>query len=132
MNRLRGEIKKITTEGNLSMVEIQYGSISLKTIIIEKLGSVPYLFPGNNVYLLFKETEVVIGKDPGLQISLQNRIACKITGIEKGKLLSKLSLSSGPDEIKSVISTHAVEQMDLNTGDPVIAMVKTNEIMLSE
>lgn len=132
MNKLKGEIASVNTEGNLSLVGIRFGEILLKTIIIEKPGSVPYLKPGSMINVLFKETEVVIGKDTDHAISLQNRIPCTIENIEKGKLLSKLTLKCHDEKILSVISTHAVEQLSLKNGDRVVAMVKTNEIMLSE
>ncbi len=132
MNQLTGEIKSITTEGNLSMVGISYEDIMLKTVIIEKVGSVPYLKPGKSIQVLFKETEVVIGLNIDRQISLQNRIPCTIMKIEQGKLLSKLILKCFRDAITSIISTHAVKQMALKEGMQVTAMVKTNEIMLSE
>ena len=132
MNKLQGEIASISTEGNLSMVGILYRNILLKTIIIEKPGSVPYLRTGNKINILFKETEVVIGHDTDHKISLQNRIPCTIIKIERGKLLSKIILSCFSEEIVSVISTHAVEQLNLSIGKNVIAMIKTNEIMLSE
>ncbi len=132
MNRLTGEIKSITTEGNLSMVGIGYEDITLKTVIIEKPGSVPYLKIGNKINVLFKETEVVIGLNIDRQVSLQNRVPCTIKKIDKGKLLSKLILNCYHDEIISIISTHAVDEMELKEGMQVTALVKTNEIMLSE
>ena len=132
MNRLQGEITSIDTEGNLSLVGISYRDISLKSIIIEKPGTVSYLKLGHSVNILFKETEVFIGKNTELPVSIQNRIPCTISGIEKGKLLSKIVMKSMSDEIVSVITTHAVEQLGLATDETVLAMIKTNEIMLSE
>ena len=132
MNRLKGEISSITTEGNLSLVTITCGEITLKSVIIEKPGTVPYLKTGHPVNILFKETEVVIGKNTELPISLQNRIPCKIDRIESGKLLSKIVLKTSTDEIVAIITSNAVEQLALEPGLPVLAMIKTNEIMLSE
>jgi molybdate transport system regulatory protein len=132
MNRLKGEIISINSEGNLSLVAISYGGITLKSIIIEKPGTAPYLKSGHPVNILFKETEVVIGKNIDHPISIQNRIPCTVSFIERGKLLSKVAMKSSSDEIISVISTHAVDQLALQKGDAVLAMIKTNEIMLSE
>ncbi|MDN5200111.1 TOBE domain-containing protein [Fulvivirgaceae bacterium BMA10] len=131
MNILKGEITEIESQGNLSLVKIQVGQTVLKSIVIETPATSNYLTRGNPVNVLFKETEVVIGKDINGHISLQNQLLCTINAIEKGKLLSKLTLEYNSEKIISIITTGAVDQLSLQKGDTVMAMVKTNEIMLS-
>ena len=104
----------------------------MKSIVIETPASCSYLAKGKSVNVLFKETEVVIGKGNNLAISLQNRLTCTIKHIEKGVLLTKLTLATQNTEIFSIITTDAVTQLDLKVGEQVVAMVKTNEVMLSE
>lgn len=132
MNLLPGTIQSIHTHGNLSLVTIGVGDILLKSIIIEKAGSVSYLKVGYPVKVLFKESEVVIGKSDPLLVSMQNRIPVIIRRIEVGVLMSRLVLESRTGDITSIITSDAVRQLDLRPGDPVTAMIKTNEIMLSE
>ena len=133
MNSFKGEITKIEQEESLALVSIVVGEVSFTTIVIDSPETAPYLKIGHPVQVLFKETEVLIGKDlkPG-SISLQNKITCTIRKIEAGKLLSKLGLESALGGLVSIITTHAVEQLKLQPGDVVTAMVKTNEIMLAE
>lgn len=80
---------------------------------------------------MFKETEVIIGKN-GTDISIQNQIPVKVMAIEQGQLLSQLSLQYQEYALCSIITSNAVKQLQLQPGVEVIAMVKTNEIMLSE
>ena len=133
MNRLPGHICKIETEGNLSLITIVIRKdLYLKTIIIETPETVSYLRINNPIDVLFKETEVTIGANKSHAISLQNRIPGPIIAIDKGRLLSRIVLNTSAGEIIAIISTNAVDQMNLKVGDDVIAMIKLNEIMLSQ
>lgn len=132
MNTLKGIVESVTVKKSLSLVKIKAGPFHLTTIVIDTPESSPYLKSGNPVQVIFKETEVIIGKGNNHQISLQNKIKGTIETIESGELLCKVSLETEVGKIVSVITTNAVNQLQLKTGDEVTAMVKTNEVMLSE
>jgi molybdopterin-binding protein len=130
MNVLKGEIALIESHESLSLVKIKVGKFSFTSIVIETSNTVDYLKIGSEINVLFKETEVLVCRKPCPQISLQNRIDCRIEEIVKGKLLSQLTLRSDVGRIKSIITTNAVNQLELKINGEVIAMIKTNEIML--
>lgn len=130
MNILKGQIETVKERNNLSLVSIKVGQIRLSSIVIDTLDTAPYLKPGNNVSVIFKETEVIIGKGKDHKVSLQNKFEGHVESIETGDLLSKLSLSTKVGKIISVITTNAVDQLQLKKGSEITAMVKTNEIML--
>ena len=132
MNILKGEIESVTVRKSLSLVKIKVGNFHLTTIVIDTPESSPYLHPGNSVNAIFKETEVIIGKGNDHQISLQNKLTGTIESIESGDILSKVTLETEVGKIVSVITTNAVTQLQLTIGVEVTAMVKTNEVMLSE
>lgn len=132
MNILKGKIVSVVTHDNLSLVNINIGKTRLTSVIIETPKTADYLKEGNEINVLFKETEVIIGKNINHNISLQNRFSCTIKNIVRGKLLSRLELNFNDLNISSIITTNAVNQLDLKQGEEVVAMVKTNEIMLSE
>ncbi len=133
MNRLQGDIVQIETSGHLSIVSVMVSkALILKAIVVETPKTAPYLKEGNSIAVLFKETEVIIGTDQVDTISLQNKIPSTISQVEKGTLLSKLSLTTGQAGITAIISTKAVTQLNLTPDSKVIAMIKLNEMMLSE
>lgn len=132
MNCLQGKVESLNVYNNLTLATIKVGDVLMKSIVIETPETCPYLVVGKPIMVLFKETEVVIGKGNNLEISLQNRFECTIKHIKKGVLLSKLTLSTQGTEIFSIITSNAVEQLELVVGHQVLAMIKTNEIMLSE
>ena len=131
MNSLPGKIIGVTTEGNLSLVEVRVQGLAFKSIVVENPETANYLKTGHQVNILFKETEVIIGAPSTDQVSLQNRMLCQILKVNKGKLLSELQLSFGKLPIRAIITSNAVTQLNLEVGNEVLALVKTNEIMLS-
>lgn len=133
MNSVQGIIRSIQTVESLSLVSVEAATeLVLKAIVIETPETAAYLRIDGVIKVLFKETEVIIGTREVHAISLQNRIPATITDIEYGSLISKLSLQSEVADITSIISTKAVQQLDLKTGMSVLAMIKLNEMMLSE
>lgn len=132
MNSLKGEIEHIEISGNLSLIGIKVGECQFKSIVVETPETVDYLRVGGAVDVLFKETEVIIAIGDNLQISLRNKMISTITSIEKGKLLAKLVLQTNAGEVISIITSNAVDNLNLKEGSEVIAMVKTNEILLAK
>lgn len=132
MNSFQGNIVDIKTSGNLSLVSVELESQQLiQSIIIETPKTAPYLKNGGTIQVLFKETEVVIATEKLKTISLQNQIAANVSQVDSGELLSKVVLNSELGPLVSVISTRAVEQLNLAAGVSVFAMIKLNEVMLS-
>ncbi|MEN8247328.1 MAG: TOBE domain-containing protein [Bacteroidota bacterium] len=132
MNSLKGVIEQIDINGNLSLVSLKVGECYFKSIVIETPDSVDYLKVGNTVDVLFKETEVIIGRGENMQISLRNRMNATITSVDKGKLLARIIMKTNAGEVISIITSNAVEQLGLVEDAQVLAMVKTNEIMLAK
>jgi molybdate transport system regulatory protein len=157
MNVLHGEITEVISEGELSLVKIlAYGQL-FQSIVIDTADSSPWLTKGSPVRLLFKETEVIITTTDPLSISVRNQLRCRVKKITAGKLLCEVTLawsapqppdhtpaetggtgaatpetaSSLPPDIRSVITRNACEQLNLKENDPVIALIKTNEVSLS-
>jgi len=131
MNVLPGSIQSIQTHGNLTLVKVRVSGLVFTSIIIETPETAGYLQEGAKVRVMFKETEVIISRND-LNISLQNRIPARITAIKEGQLLSQLTLQYHDHFIGSIITSNAVRQLQLSIGIDVVAMIKTNEIMLSE
>jgi molybdopterin-binding protein len=131
MNILTGNITSIQGSESLSLVKIAVASTIFTAIIIDTPESEAYFKIGNTVKVYFKETEVIIAKNEPLNISIQNKILCKIESIRNGEILSELHLSFEGKTINSIITTNAVKSLNLKNGDTVLALIKTNEVSLS-
>ncbi|MCI4671273.1 MAG: TOBE domain-containing protein [Bacteroidia bacterium] len=132
MNRLKGNIHSIETKDQLSLVKVEVKESILSTIIVNRPEELDYLRKGNEVYVLFKETEVVLGLPELTGISLQNRLLCKVIDLEKGALLCRVNLNHPSGQLVSIVTRRAVEELDIQAGSQIMAFIKTNEMMLSE
>ena len=133
MNKLKGSIGNVEVSGSLSMVTISIGnSTSFKSIVIETPETAPYLQDGKPVNIIFKETEVILAKGNPEGISLINRIPAEVKDIKAGEILCEVNLTTEAGPVSAILSRHAVDLLSLKKGDLVTAMVKLNEIMISE
>ncbi|RUM45044.1 MAG: hypothetical protein DSY46_03970 [Hydrogenimonas sp.] len=92
----------------------------------------PEVTVGQDIWVLFKESEVAIAKDFSGSISLRNRLEGYIEKIVVGDLLAEVTLKVGDDTIVSIISRRACDAMKLKVGDHVTALIKANEMTLME
>lgn len=132
MNNLQGKIQDILTSDSLSLVYISVNNCKITAIVIDTPKTNQLLEKGKNVTVIFKETEVIIGNGFQHEISMQNKFEGIIKHIETKNLLSKVTVSTKVGDIKSIITTNAVNKLQLTVNKEVTEMVKTNEIMLTE
>ncbi len=132
MNKLRGTIKNILSSGNISLVDVDSEGIQFTAIIIGTRDNTLYLREGKEILVLFKESEVSIGKDFSGQISLRNQIEGTISDIKQGEVFSKITLTFGNRQINSLITSRSVVKLGLSRGDTVTAFVKANEVLLMD
>ncbi len=133
MNKIKGTITHIEVSQSLSLVRINVRGLSLNTIVIDTPETAAYLKVGNQIEAIFKATEVAIAiNHHQLQISMQNKLEGTVQAIEHGQLLSREVVNTQAGAVTSVITTNAVQQLGLTEGLKVVALVKTNEVMLSE
>ena len=130
MNKLSGTILHVESTKTIALVDVQVHDDIFSAIVLDTLENSSYLKKGSAVTLLFKETEVSIGKNLSGLISLRNRIPSRIKNIERSSILSKVILDYQGSEIVSIITTRSVDRLDLKPGEQVEWLVKANEITL--
>lgn len=130
MNKLPGKIKQIQQSGAILLVDVDIDGQGFSALLIESATKPEWLQVGNGITLVFKETEVSLAKNLSGLISMRNRMTCKITKVERGKLLSKITMQFREYFITSAITTRAVDSLQLLVGDDVEGLVKSNEISL--
>ena len=132
MNILKGYIESIKVNGDLSIVKVDVAGSIFSTIVIDTPQTASFLKVKNDVKIIFKETEVIIGVGDMSGISLRNKMVGTVVQIDADILLSKLTMKTEIGEISSIITSNAVKQLKIKLGMEVTAMVKTNEIILSK
>jgi molybdate transport system regulatory protein len=130
MNRLPGQISRVEAVGSIALVEVAVGERRYTATLIgagEEVASWPN---GMSVTLLFKETEVSLAKNLSGLISMRNRIPAQVTAIERGQLLTKVTLDADGHKVESIITTRSSHSLGLAVGDTVEGLVKSNEMTL--
>jgi molybdate transport system regulatory protein len=130
MNKLSGIILKIQQSGAILLVDVDVDGHGFSAMLIESATQPEWLQTGNLIDLIFKETEVSLAKNLSGIISMRNRMKCMVQQIERGELLSKVSLQFQKYTITSAITTRSVDSLNLRIGDEVEALVKANEVSL--
>ena len=132
MNQLRGRIVAIESNDHLSLVDVEIGGDTFSAMLLETPDSAPYLAIGNEVQLLFKETEVSLAKNLSGQISLRNRVQGRVRAVRSGAILSEVVLEYRGQTLTSIITTRSIKRLDIKQGDEVEALIKANEVSLME
>ena len=130
MNRITGKISRIQQSGAILLVDVDVDGHCFSAMLIESATNPEWLLEGNSIDLVFKETEVSLAKNLSGMISMRNRIKCTVQHIERGELLSKISLKFQEYIVTSAITTRSVDSLQLAIGDEVEALVKANEVSL--
>jgi len=69
----------------------------------------------------------------GLKISARNMLKGDVKSVEKGDIVSKVKMEiTLPATITALISTEAVEDLNLKPGDKVEAVIKATEVMVAK
>lgn len=130
MNKLPGMITHIQQSGAIILVDISVDGHGFSAILIDSGTSNQCLGVGAPVNLIFKETEVSLARNLSGSLSTRNRLQCTVTGINRGELLSLVSLQFGQHSIASSVTTRAVDSLQLHVGDNVEALIKATEVSL--
>jgi len=130
MNKLPGIITNIQQSGAILLVDIKVADRLFSALLIESANQPEWVKVGETIDIVFKETEVSLAKNLSGQISLRNRMQCVVLKIDKGELLSRVFLKFQDYTLSSAITTRSVDSLNLNIGDKVEALVKSNEVSL--
>ncbi len=130
MNKLTGIITQIQQSGAIMLVDVDIDGQGFSAMLIESAAPPQWLKEGSKIYLVFKETEVSLAKELSGKISMRNRMMCMVEHVERGALLSTITLKFKNDKITSAVTTRAVDFIQITEGDEIEALVKANEISL--
>ena len=130
MNKLQGIITKIQKADAVLLVDVNVQGHAFSALLIESGQTPQWLYVGNLIGIVFKETEVSLAKDLSGKISMRNRMKCTVQSINRGNVLSSVTMQFISYSITSAITTRAVDSLKITVGEEIEALVKSNEITL--
>ncbi|MDD4883462.1 hypothetical protein [Sulfuricurvum sp.] len=125
MNTLQATISGIASSGHISSIRVSVGPDEFYLLLAEHTDDLMF---NHSVTLAFKETEVILAK--GVVTSSANVQNASVTMIEKGDILSQITLAYHDTVIKALIPTLTFEALDIREGDDVRWIVQPSEISL--
>lgn len=130
MNILTGIITQIQQSNSILLIDIEVDEHSFTAMLIEASKPSDWLKVGKIVNIVFKETEVSLGRNVEGKISMRNCMKSRVTHIQRGDLLSNVSLQFKEYKISSVITTRSVDALKICVGDEIEAFIKSNEVSI--
>ena len=67
-----------------------------------------------------------------MSISARNQLKGKIVDVKLGDLVAQIKISVEAGTIESIITRESAEELVLNKGDSVSAVIKATEVMISK
>lgn len=72
-------------------------------------------------------------EDVGIKLSTRNRIHAAVISVEKDRAAARIVLEvQGPLRLSALITREAADDLDLQAGDSVEALIKSTEVMLAK
>ena len=84
---------------------------------------------GQTAYAIVKASNVMIGDFTG-KISARNTIPCQVSAVTKGKVSAEITLDAGGETLVSVITLQSCDNLGLEAGKEVYAVVKASEVIV--
>ena len=102
------------------------------TLVMMSLDLGENIQVGREVQLVVKPTHITLTKDFVGKSSCSNKITSQVHSIQKGKLLSVVTIDVDGVVLESIVTLEALESLDIQVGDAVVAFIEATHISISE
>ncbi|MER7536632.1 TOBE domain-containing protein [Streptomyces sp. NPDC097704] len=131
-NQLPGTVTAVTTGEAMASVKVRLaGGQDVTAAITADAVKDLALAEGSAVRALVKSTEVALATGPVEGISIRNQLAGSVTEVSTGGAMASVKVSVEGGELTAAITKDAVEDLGLNPGTAVVALIKSTEISVS-
>lgn len=131
MNRFKGQIVHIDPNGIMSLVQVQVGEDIFTSVVMDTPSTAGYLKVDSDVQIIVQETEVVLAKDLSGSISMRNCFNALVKAVQRMQIISRVIMDYQDQEIISIITVGSTDRLDINPGDTVQWLVKSNQVYLA-
>lgn len=67
-----------------------------------------------------------------LQVSARNRLPGKVVSVKLGTVMAQIELQVGDNHVVAAITRESAEELELQEGDEVIAIIKSTDVMVGK
>jgi molybdopterin-binding protein len=88
-----------------------------------------------------RDLDAILGGSPiaergpeqgGLDVSARNQLQGRVIGIKLDGLMAEVRIGIGDQELIAVITRSSVERLGVRVGEPIIALIKSTEVMIAK
>lgn len=133
-NQIRGTVGELKAGQAMTIVHINADGQRLVSAItnesVQELG----LKSGDAVIALVKSTDTMLMKGDVAQakISARNRLAGQVASVQKGNAIAYVAFKVGSLQLGASITREALDELQINNGDRITAVIKATEVMLQK
>ena len=127
---IKAKIVQISSKDGVSFFELECLNLGINLYMLA-LNEASKFALNDEVSLNFKSSDVVLSKLRLEASSLENELKCEVADINRGEILSIISLKCEQLCFEAIISDHALKGLNLAVGEQVFAYVKSTSIHVS-
>ena len=127
---IKAKIVQISSKDGVSFFELECLNLGINLYMLA-LNEASKFALNDEVSLNFKSSDVVLSRLRLEASSLENELKCEVADINRGEILSIISLKCEQLCFEAIISDHALKGLNLAVGEQVFAYVKSTSIHVS-
>lgn len=129
-NQLTGVVKSVEHGSVMTKITVDTVGQLLTSIIVNESSDELDIKEGDSVTVIIKATSVMILKDEATRISGRNKIPVTVKAIDKGGVVSKVTLDFAGNQLAAIIVNDSVDDLDISVGEQVYAIIKATSVMV--
>lgn len=129
MGSLIAKVVSIKSVESLHIVQFEFYGHPLSMITLELNQKISV---GTSYSLCVKPSNVILAKSKTQDVTIANQLPCKIIKIQKGMIVSNITLECFEHTLEALITTHRLEAMDLQVEQNMYAYINESDLSLSQ
>lgn len=117
MNRLSGQILSVRTHQGTSLVECATAAGTLSSVVLDTPETAPWLEAGQELSLLFKESEVWML--PGGARFIPHCLKGEVESVHEGELMARVAFRTEAGRVTSLVDRTWLGRLGLAVGDAI-------------
>ncbi|POX37083.1 adenylate kinase [Streptomyces sp. Ru73] len=131
-NQIPGTVVAVTSGEVMATVKVRLaGGEELTAAITREAVKDLGLAAGSAVRALVKATEVALATGPVAGLSIRNQLSGTVTDVATGGAMASVRIAFGGGELTAAVTKEAVTELGLESGSPVVALMKSTEVSLA-
>ncbi|MEZ0322986.1 MAG: molybdenum-dependent transcriptional regulator [Hydrogenothermaceae bacterium] len=131
-NKILGKVVSVKI-GTVSIeVEVEAGGNRFIALITENAVRELELKPGDEVYIIFKASNVLLSTENGMKLSARNKIKGEVIEVIEGAVNAEVKIKAGDNVITAIVTREAVKELGIDVNSEVTAIIKATDIIIGK